>query len=83
MLYVVKDHLQLICDLSVSALEYHNLNTSVATREYWVITGNFIPAPGSSSCVAWLLNFPISMRQSNSHFLQECCYSGDYMGKKN
>jgi len=24
-----------------TALEYHNLNTSVATRDYWVITGNY------------------------------------------
>lgn len=25
---------------SFSALEYHNLNTSIATRDFWVITGN-------------------------------------------
>lgn len=25
-----------------TALEYHNLNTSVATRDYWVITGNYL-----------------------------------------
>lgn len=42
-MYVLKSRLFFFF-FCIAAIEYHNLNTSIATRDFWVVTGKDVIA---------------------------------------